>query len=169
MATKPMLSIEEYLHTSFEDGDCEFVDGEIVPKPMPPKSHSKTQKRLIEIFFQFSKTIPFHAFPELRMRSAETRCRVPDVAVYAGLEPEEEVPTLPPYIAIEILSPDDKASYLMAKLREYRAWGAAHVWVIDPLAQTLAEYGSDGLRESGVLRMPEYGLEITLADLFGAR
>jgi len=30
MATKTLMTVEEYLHTSFEDGDCEYVDGEIV-------------------------------------------------------------------------------------------------------------------------------------------
>jgi Uma2 family endonuclease len=92
--------------------------------------------------------------------------RIPDVAIYAGPEPEEEVPTLPPYIAVEILSPDDRVSYLMIKLAEYRGWGVAHIWVIDPMRQVLMEYGSDGLREVHGYLLPEYGLQVTYGEIF---
>ena len=88
----------------------------MVVKPAPTKSHSKVQRRLIEISYELNKCCPFHAFPELRGRTTETRARIPDVAIYAGPEPEEEVPSLPPYIAVEILSPDDRVSYLWRDL-----------------------------------------------------
>lgn len=163
--TKALIGIEEYLRTSYPEIDCEYVDGEIFEKPMPPKSHSRVQARLIILFHEFRKAAPFSALPELRSRTDETRVRIPDVAVYIG-EPEEEVPSTPPYVAVEILSPDDKAQYLMAKLKEYRAWGAAHIWVINPADQSLSIFGSDGLREVPVLPLPEYNLQVTHEDLF---
>ena len=88
MGARTTISIEEYLHTSFEDGDCEYVDGEVVPKPMPPKSHSKVQRRLIEIFYEIRGEHLFHVFPELRERVTASRVRIPDVSIYAGPEPE---------------------------------------------------------------------------------
>jgi hypothetical protein len=34
MNTKLAMSVEEYLKTSFEDADCEYLDGEIVERNM---------------------------------------------------------------------------------------------------------------------------------------
>jgi len=161
MAARTQISLEEYLRTSYEDGDCEYVDGEVVPKPMPPKSHSIVQRRLIVLFDNLSQTHPFHVFPELRERLSDVRVLIPDIAVYAGPEPQEEVPTSPPFIAVEILSPDDRVSYLMAKLRDYEAWGVAHIWVIDPMHRTLSEYKDGTLREVAAYHLPEYDLTVT--------
>jgi len=166
MAAKAQISIEEYLRTSYPEMDREFVDGEVIEKAMPPKSHSMVQARLVEVFYELRKKAPLFALPELRTRTEATRYRIPDVSVYAGQIPEEEVPDTPPYVCIEILSPDDRMQQVLAKLKEYRAWGVAHIWVINPADQSLHEYGSDGLREEPVLRMPEYGLQVTGEELF---
>ncbi|MBI5280487.1 MAG: Uma2 family endonuclease [Candidatus Solibacter usitatus] len=166
MATKALISLEEYLKTSYPEMDCEYVDGEVFEKPMPPLDHARLQKLLLKAFLRWEEQPGLFAFPELRNRTAETRCRIPDIAVYAGAEPAEQVPSIPPYVVIEILSPDDKAQYLMAKLREYRGFGVPHIWVIDPASKSMHEYGSDGLREVAALRMPEYSLQVTHDDLF---
>ena len=36
MAAKALIPVEEYLRTSYEDLDREYVDGEVVERPMPP-------------------------------------------------------------------------------------------------------------------------------------
>ena len=41
MSTKSAVGIEEYLRTSFEGLDREYVDGEIVERPLPDQLHSK--------------------------------------------------------------------------------------------------------------------------------
>ena len=79
------------------------------------------------------------------MRVGEKRYRVADIAVFVG-EPAEDVPTSPPLVAIEILSPDDRFGEVLAKLEEYRAWGVAHVWFVDPISRRIYVYTA-GLRE----------------------
>lgn len=165
MATKVIMSAEEYLRTSWPDGDREYVHGEIVEKPMPPKSHAKIQKRLLLLFDQWEQSTGLCALPELRCMVAPGIYRLPDVAVFDG-EPAEESPSLAAYAAIEILSPDDRMAAVLAKLREYREWGVPHIWMIDPDAHRIYEFGSDGLRETGALFMPEHNLAIPAADLF---
>src|SRR5216683_1610706 len=120
MSTKTAISIEEYLRTSYEDLDREYVDGEIVERSLPDQLHSKTQWRLSGLIWDFSKTLPFHGRTELRSRVGATRIRIPDLAIYAGAEPNAMVPTEPPLVAIEILSPDDRHSELMQKFEEYQ-------------------------------------------------
>jgi len=166
MAARTLIRVDDYLRTAYPELDCEYVDGEVFEKPMPPKSHARVQARLIEIFYELRTQAPFIALPEMRMQTEPTRFRIPDVAVYVGAEPEGDVPTQPPYIAIEILSPDDRMQYLLAKLKEYRNWGAAHVWVIDPASRTLSVFEADGLKEVDSLALPEHGVTLTRERLF---
>jgi Uma2 family endonuclease len=166
MSSKALISMEEYLRTSYPEMGCEFVDGEVIEKARPPKRHSMVQTRLVEVSYELRKQAPLFALPELRTRTDVPRFRIPDVSVYAGQIPHEEVPDTPPYVCIEILSPDDRMQQVLAKLKEYRAWGVAHIWVINPADRSLHEYGSDGLREEAVLRLPEYGLQVRGEELF---
>ena len=81
-------------------------------------------------------------------------------------KPVEQVPSHPSYIAIEIISPDDRHSDIMEKLELYRNSGVAHVWVVDPQLQKMWTYGSGGLSDTGRFVLPEYGIEIAHSELF---
>jgi Uma2 family endonuclease len=166
---KTGISIEEYLRTSFPDGDREYVDGEVVSKAMPPWIHGRLQARLVEIFYDFKRAgVEFHTAVEVRSQTTEARVRLPDFSAYL-IPPEGEVLSAPPFAVAEILSPDDRHSQLMEKLREYRDWGVAHIWVIDPGNLTLSEFVSQGLVDVAAFDLPEFGLNIQRADLFPPR
>ena len=167
MSTKSAVSIEEYLRTSFEGLDREYVDGEIVERSLPDELHSKTQWRLSGLIWDLSKTRPFHGRAELRSRVRATRVRIPDVAIFAGAEPNASVPTEPPLVAIEILSPDDRHSEVMQKFEEYQEWGVRYVWLVDPARRRLQVYDSGTLREVASLEIPEYDVRFTPAEIFG--
>lgn len=80
---------------------------------------------------------------------------------------EADVPSFPPLIAIEVVSPDDSYSALRAKLAEYRAYGVKHTWIADPASRSLLVF--DGrLNEVDAFQIPEVNLTITRADVFGA-
>jgi Uma2 family endonuclease len=169
MATKAIMAVSEYLRTSWPDGDREYVHGEIVEKPMPPFSHGEIQILLGALFLRLSSQSGAPRFipvSEVRHRLAPDVFRLPDLAVFLDARPKAEVPDTPPFIAIEILSPDDRMTVLLEKLREYRDWGVAHVWVVDPEGRRMYEFNSDGLRETGALLLPEYQITIPPADLF---
>jgi Uma2 family endonuclease len=166
MSTKTAISIEEYLRTSFEDLDREYVDGEIVERTLPTNLHSKAQARLARIFDTFGDTLPLYARVELRSRVMVTRVRIPDVSVYSGEEPADPVPAVPPLIAIEILSPDDRENKLIAKLEEYRQWGVRHLWLVDPQTRKLHVYEKGVLREVDSFDVPEFELRVTGSEIF---
>jgi Uma2 family endonuclease len=159
--------MEEYLSTSFEGLDREYVDGEIVERTLPDELHSETQWRLSGLIWDLSKTLPFHGRTELRSRVSATRVRIPDVAIYAGDKPNQRVPTVPPLIAIEILSAEDRHSAVMQKLEEYRAWGVRHIWLIDPERRKLHVYNSGTLCEVSTLEIFEYDVRFTASQIFG--
>ena len=167
MSTKSAVSIEEYLRTSYDGFDREYIDGEVVERPLPDRLHSKIEFRLAGIFLALAQTRPFFGHTNVRSRVASTRIRIPDISIYAGKEPLEDVPSEPPLIAIEILSPDDRHSDLMQKFEEYRAWGVPHIWLVDPRKQRLHTYLEGSLNEVAELRIPEYDVRITAAEIFG--
>ena len=99
------------------------------------------------------------------MRLAPDLYRIPDIAVFAESKPDEPVPSGPPLVVIEIISPDDRYSEMLEKLAEYQQWGVANIWVIDPHRRTLAAYEDEVLRTVPRLVLPGYPFELS-ADLF---
>ncbi|MEX2261621.1 MAG: Uma2 family endonuclease [Bryobacteraceae bacterium] len=168
MATLTGVPVEEYLATSFEDGDREYVDGTLVERNVGEKPHSKTQKRLILFFGPLERTARIFAFPEQRVQVSPTRFRIPDVCVYIDEEPADDVFRTPPFLAIEILSRDDKASGMQEKIDDYLNFGVPFVWVIDPRTRRGYVHTRDGSREArdGVLRTANPTIEVPLEKLF---
>jgi Uma2 family endonuclease len=73
-----------------------------------------------------------------------------------------------------VLSPDDRADEVLAKVQEYLSAGSQAVWVVDPRSNTVTAYGPDQrahiYRAQDTLEggnvLPEFRLP--LAELFGA-
>ena len=165
MATKTEITAGQYLETTFEH-DAEFVHGEIVARPMPDNTHSRIQFLILMAIGRLIQSHPLFPRPELRVRLNENLYRVPDIAVFAGLPPAENVPSSPPLLVVEILSPDDRYHDLMEKLEEYRVWGVANIWVVDPLSKHLAIYSETGLRYVQSLDLADYPLQLTPSAVF---
>ena len=58
------------------------------------------------------------------------------------------------------------AATVTAKLKEYRAWGVRHAWMVDPQAQKLYILEGDTLHQVESYEVPEYGLRISAAEIF---
>jgi hypothetical protein len=65
MGTKTLMSVDEYLHTSFDGADREYLDGEIVERNVGNRSHSRIQKRFIRKLGGHEDRGTVFAFPEL--------------------------------------------------------------------------------------------------------
>ncbi len=50
----------------------------------------------------------------------------------------------PPDLAVEVLSPDDRAGKVLAKVNDWLAAGCLAVWVVDPARQTVSVYHKEG-------------------------
>ena len=132
MATKSAISVEEYLRTSFEDGDCDYVDGEVIERNVGERTHSLIQKKLILLLARLVDHLGMALLPEIRVQISPRRFRVADIAVWREDEPGEEIPRTPPFLAIEILSPEDRMSRMVLRISDYLTAGIEYVWVIDP-------------------------------------
>jgi Uma2 family endonuclease len=126
-----LISPEEYLQSEF-DPDADFVDGVIEERPMGEYNHSSWQAALLAWFQQHNREWNLRARPELRLKVAPTRYRIPDVAILDRNQPTEPVLSTAPLAVIEILSPEDRLKRLLVKLEDYHRMGVASVLVVDP-------------------------------------
>ncbi len=166
MAVKTSVAVEEYLRTAFDGPDREYRDGAVVERDLGDGPHSGAQTRLIEIFYEIRKRYPLFARAELRFRRSASRFLIPDVAVFRDQVPAERVPSEPPFIAIEVLSADDRNGEVMAKLAEYSDWGVAHVWLVDPNRDKVYRYLTAGVTEVEAFEIPEFDCRIRADEIF---
>ncbi len=165
MGATTQIPLAEYLATSYEP-DREYVDGELVERSMGTYRHGRLQWKLIAAFERIQGNRRLFGCAELRLKLGPSHYRIPDLCVFADQEPQAPVPDVPPEIAIETVSPDDRHVDILTKLGEYRTFGVRNIWLINPENKQLSVFDSNGLREVPSLTLPEYGFEVKSADLF---
>jgi Uma2 family endonuclease len=167
MSARTLISVEDYLASSYEP-DCDFVDGHIEERNVGEVSHGMVQLRVGAYLLTHYGTGGAIAATECRIRVTTTRVRIPDVCYFLR-DPGERVPTKPPFICIEILSPEDRMSRVEVRINDYLAMGVPYVWVLDPeTRQAFTATAVEGLKEvkNGMLRTENPGLELPLAECF---
>ncbi|MBZ5595012.1 MAG: Uma2 family endonuclease [Acidobacteriia bacterium] len=165
MSTRALVPVEEYLRMSFDGPDPEYLDGELVERNLGGDSHSSTQSNLDGILHPLKKKFRIYVRPEIHMRLAPTRIRVADLAIFRE-KPADPIPSSPPHVAVEIVSPGDRYTEIHQKLEEYLRWGIKHIWLVDPASRNFSVYDDAGLREVPVLELPEFELTIQKSDVF---
>ena len=169
MAARTQVSVEEYLRTSY-DPDCDYVDGEIVERNLGELDHSDLQSEIIAYFRAHKQRLQAYAFAEQRVQISPTRYRVPDICVVVGEKPREQIFRQPPFIAIEILSKDDRVEQMQIRINDYLTFGIRYVWVINPRTRIARIYTKDGAHEAkdGRLRTENPAIELPLPEIFKA-
>lgn len=162
-----LVSVGEYLHTVYRP-DCDYVDGILVERNVGEKDHGKLQREILVYLHERRKLWNIFVIPELRVQVSPTRYRVPDICVGVGPEPDEQIFTKPPFLCIEVLSPEDRMSRMQDKIDDYLTFGVAYVWVVDPQTRKAWIYTSEAMREvrDGVLRTEKPELTVPLEALF---
>ena len=167
MDGKVLITVEEYIHTPFDGPDRDYVDGEVLERNMGELPHARLQMRLANVLSALADRLGLQVLPEIRIQVSPTRFRVADLAVWRAGPIGERIPTVPPFLVAEILSPDDRLVRLQPRIRDYLAHGVGWVWVIDPderraLSYTPADPGGTLVDE---LRTENPEMTIPLADL----
>jgi Uma2 family endonuclease len=167
--TKALVSVEEYLHTSYSP-DSDYVDGEIVERNVGEFDHANLELRIGSYLLVNYEKLGYVVVVEQRVQVAPTRFRVPDVCLMLGPGPMEQIFRTPPFIVIEILSPEDKASVLQKKINDYLSFGVAYVWVIDPRERTAIVHTAAGSYQSRdlILRTENPEIVLPLPEIFAA-
>jgi Uma2 family endonuclease len=164
MATGSLISVEEYLHTTYRP-DCDYVDGVVVERNLGEKDHSGLQRELLYCFRARQDQWGLWAFPEQRVQVSPTCFRVPDICVAVG-DPPEQIFRTPPFMCFEILSKDDRLSEMRTRVEDYLNFGVPYVWIIDPATRKAWRCTSGGMHEVSEFRTENPASLVPLAELF---
>ena len=170
MATAPsLLSIEEYLHTSYKP-DVDFVDGHIEERHLGEFEHARLQYLIANIFGRNEREWNVLGAIEQRMRIGADRVRICDVVVFRADAPREQITQTAPLICIEILSPEDRLSRAKVVLGDYLAMGVQNIWLIDPIYRSAWTFDAAGLHEADLtnLTVANTSIRLDLTEAFAA-
>lgn len=175
------LTLEEFLKLPETKPASEYINGQIIQKPMPQGKHSKLQGKLVTAINEVVEERQIAlAFPELRCTFGG-RSIVPDVAVFAWeripLDENGDVANVfeaSPDWTIEILSPDQSQTKVTGNILDCLKHGSRLGWLIDPDERSVLVFPPaqqpELLQEpEEVLPVPELvaDLRLTVGDLFG--
>jgi Uma2 family endonuclease len=175
------LTLEAFLQLPETKPASEYIDGQIIQKPMPQGKHSKLQGKFVTVINAVVEEPQIAlAFPELRCTFGG-KSTVPDIAVFTWsripLDDRGDVANVfqaAPDWTIEILSPDQKYIKVTKNILHCLTHGTQLGWLIDPDEQMVLAYIPDGQpalfdEATDVLPMPAFAanLRLTVGELFG--
>jgi Uma2 family endonuclease len=184
-----IMTLAEFLLLPETKPASEFIDGQIIQKPMPQGKHSLIQIELgsnINTAFKPQRLV--RAYTELRCSFGD-RSIVPDVTVFTSSRiPRDEngdianVFEIAPDWTIEILSPDQSHTKVTKNILHCLKHGTQMGWLIDPAEQSVFVYAPVGGASQNehqstqvfdeaidLLPVPEFAkdFQLTLGELFG--
>lgn len=139
VAKPTSLTLEEFLKLPETKPASEYVDGEVIQKPMLKARHSRLQGKLIDAINEVTEAQQIaYAFPELRCTFSD-RSLVPDIAVFLWQnieldetgEPLDNVFAAPDW-TIKILSPDQSSNRVAGNILHCLKHGCQLGWLVDP-------------------------------------
>jgi Uma2 family endonuclease len=173
------ITLQEFLKLPYieESPAWEYIQGEVIQKPMGGGKHSTLQKRLVAAIDRVGSD--YEAFPELRCTFGN-RSVVPDVVVVASNQlPVDEngeiVSTgigFAPAWVIEILSPDQSQTKVTGNILHCLRKGSQLGWLIDPKERSVLVYHRDRLPDlfAGTDLLPVLegvSLNLSVEQVFG--
>ena len=176
-----LLTLSEFIKLPETEPASEYINGQIIQKPMPQGKHSKLQGNLVTQINEIVEPRKIAlAFPELRC-TFDGRSIVPDVTVFTW----ERIPvdengdvanvfeTYPDW-TIEILSPGQSQTKVTGNILHCLKNGTTMGWLIDPMVRSILIYPPRKQPEllakpEELLPVPDWAAELrlTVGDLFG--
>ncbi|MDB9313025.1 Uma2 family endonuclease [Spirulina sp. CS-785/01] len=175
------LSLQDFLQMPETEPASEYLDGQIIQKPMPQGKHSILQR---ELSFTLTATLradqSAQAFPELRCTFGG-RSLVPDITVFQRqripLENNGDIANefnLPPDWTIKILSPHQSHTKVVRNILHCLDYGTAMGWLLDPDEYCIFVYHADKSVQllddvERIVPRPQFAqnVQLTVGEIFG--
>jgi len=143
----PSLTLEAFLNLPSDGLTYELIDGQAIAKMSPKKFHARLTRVLLNLLEDWAGD-KGEAFPELAVtleRNGKSWVPVPDLLFLSRdrFPPnwEEDGPcSIPPDLAIEIISPGQTFGEMAKKAEDYLAAGVKRVWVVDAKARSITVF-----------------------------
>ncbi len=175
-----LLAVEDLPGLPDDDYRYELVAGHLVREPPPGREHGSVAAVLVAHLYPFVHERRLgRVFGEAGyvLASDPDTVRGPDVS-FVSASRLAALPRRGPYLAaapdlaIEVASPGNARSEILAKVGEYLAAGGRAVWVVDPRRRTVTVHSprreAETLSSTGVLEggscLPAFRLPV--AELF---
>ncbi|MEI1373810.1 Uma2 family endonuclease [Nostoc sp. UHCC 0926] len=144
IASQPQLTLDDFLKLPETEPASDFINKEIIQKPMPQGEHGLIQTILSEVINGVARN------QKIAVAITELRCTfggasiVPDVSVFRW----DRIPKtstsrianrfeIHPDWAIEIISPDQRLKKVLSKLLHCSRNGTDLGWLLDPEDETI--------------------------------
>ncbi len=158
MATKTLITADEFFKLAPQLGSCELVRGEIIEMSPPGLIHGRIAMRLGARLFNY---VEEHDLGEVfaaetgfiveRATDEQPRdtVRGPDISFVS----KERIPEggfddswgdFPPDLVVEVMSKNDTQRQVLEKVGEYLDAGVCLVWVVRPKDKTVTIYRLNG-------------------------
>jgi Uma2 family endonuclease len=149
------LTEEELLHLNLPGRRTELVRGQLIVREPAGFRHGVVAGRLYEAIARHVTISGFGVVVAAEtgftlFRDPDT-VRAPDVGFVARERVPDPLPRgfaeLAPDLAVEVLSPDDRAGEVLEKVADWLKAGCRLVWVVDPERRLARVYRGDGSEE----------------------
>jgi Uma2 family endonuclease len=179
-AIEKRLTLDEFLTRPETKPASEYIDGQVIQKPMPQGKHSRFQGKLVSrINAVVEDSRIALAFPELRCTFGG-RSTIPDISVFTWdrlpIDSKGDLAntfTTPPDWTIEILSLDQHQNKVVRNILHCLDNGCQLGWLIDPEDRSVVIYppGKQPIFVENLddwLMVPGFAsaLQLSLADLW---
>ena len=147
-----ILTAEQLLHVNYPDKSTELVRGRLVVKEPAGYRHGRVVARMAKAL---AEHVDANDLGEILgaetgftlFREPDT-VRAPDIGFVRRERIPEPAPTgfaeLAPDLVVEVLSPNDRAGQVLAKVGDWLEAGVRLVWVVDPERRVTHIYRPDG-------------------------
>jgi Uma2 family endonuclease len=181
MATTEHVTTAEQLLSARGLGRCELVRGELFMMSPAGAEHGRIVVRVTVPLGRFVQEhalgTVFGAETGFQIARDPDTVRAPDVAFVRTERIGDDLgPGFfqgPPDLAVEVLSPDDRAGEVLAKVQDWLDSGCRCVWVADPRARSVSVCRNRSqivvLREPDALEGGDLlpGFSLPVAEIFG--
>lgn len=148
----PLMTAEDLMANPVPNKRTELVAGRLVVHEPAGYRHGATTGRLLLSIGMHAKSnrlgIILAAETGFTLFRNPDTVRAPDVAFISTARVPAKEPLgyaeFAPDLAVEVLSPSDRAGQVLAKVGDWLNAGAALVWIVDPVLRVARVYRADG-------------------------
>ena len=154
MGSRIKLTFEEWQNLPDREGVVyELDEGELLMEPSPVLRHNMIRQRIATALRQYVESHNLGiVVEEMDFRLGPETIRNPDVAfvttdhlkrIDLDRSPVEGAPAL----AVEVISPSNRAESMAKKIRQYLQAGCASVWIVYPAKRMAEIHSRQGIRK----------------------